>query len=61
MALDGKFDQLKGNVQEKVGEVTDNQNLKEKGEENQISGKVKEATDHARDAVNDKVDEFKNK
>ncbi|ULG74492.1 CsbD family protein [Macrococcus brunensis] len=61
MALDGKFDQLKGNVQEKVGEVTDNQNLKEKGEENQISGKVKEATDYARDAVNDKVDEFKNK
>ena len=61
MALDGKFDQLKGNVQEKVGEATDNQDLKKKGAENQISGKVKEMTDHAKDAVNDKVDEFKNK
>ncbi|TDM13425.1 CsbD family protein [Macrococcus bovicus] len=61
MALDGKFDQLKGNVQEKIGELTDNQDLKEKGVENQVSGKVKETTDHVRDAVNDKVDEFKNK
>lgn len=59
MALDGKFDQLKGNVQEKVGEVTNNEDLKAKGEENQVAGKVKEATDKASDAVNDKIDEFR--
>lgn len=59
MALDGKFDQLKGNVQEKVGEVTNNDDLKAKGEENQVAGKVKEATDKASDAVNDKIDEFR--
>ncbi|TDL95237.1 CsbD family protein [Macrococcus brunensis] len=61
MALDGKFDQLKGNVQEKFGEATDNQDLKDKGAENKISGKVKEVTENAKDAVNNKVDEFKNK
>lgn len=59
MALDGKFDQLKGNVQEKVGEVTNNEDLKAKGEENQIAGKVKETTDKVSDAVNDKIDEFR--
>lgn len=59
MSLDGKFDQLKGNVQKKVGEATNNEDLKVKGEENKLAGKVKETSDKVSNTVNDKIDELR--
>jgi len=59
MSLDGKFDQLKGNVQKKVGEATNNEDLKVKGEENELAGKVKETSDKVSNTVNDKIDELR--
>lgn len=59
MSLDGKFDQLKGNVQQKVGDITNNEDLKAKGEENELAGKFKETSDKVSDAVNEKIDDLR--
>ena len=54
----GGADKAKGRVKKAVGELTDNKDLKREGEIDQVSGKVKDATqkvaDKAREVVHKK-------
>ncbi len=50
---EGKWDQLKGNVKEGAGEVTDDEDLEREGEADQVKGKGKEAWGHVKDAGED--------
>ncbi|UOB20800.1 CsbD family protein [Macrococcus armenti] len=59
MSNEGKFEQLKGNVQETVGNATGNKKLEQEGKESKISGKVKEVSENVQDKVNETVDKFK--
>jgi uncharacterized protein YjbJ (UPF0337 family) len=53
--MSGTSDQIKGRVKEAVGDLTDNQHLKNQGKLDQSTGKVKNAVekviDQAKDAV----------
>ena len=50
MALEGKGDQIKGNIKEGLGEVTDNQSLENEGKADQLKAKAKQAGDDIKDA-----------
>jgi uncharacterized protein YjbJ (UPF0337 family) len=60
MALDdkveGKLDQAKGTVKEKLGERTGDASLEAEGQADQAKGKVKDAWGDAKDAVNKGAD-----
>jgi len=53
--MSGKADELKGRVKEAVGDLTDNQDLKNSGKADQAAGKAKQSAerviDKARDAI----------
>ncbi len=60
---EGKWDEAKGNVKEKVGEVTDDERLEGEGKVDQAKGggkqalgKAKDAGEKAKDAVQDAFD-----
>ena len=57
----GKAEQAKGHVKEAVGELTDDDQLRAEGKADRASGKVKEMAEHAKDAVEDTVDELRAK
>ena len=38
--VEGKFHEMKGKAKEKVGQVTNNPNLKEEGQDEKVAGKV---------------------
>ncbi|NWK85149.1 CsbD family protein [Staphylococcus sp. GSSP0090] len=59
MADESKFEQVKGNVKETVGNVTDNKDLEQEGQEDKASGKAKEITENAKDKANDLIDKLK--
>ena len=59
MTNEGKFEQLKGNVQETLRNATGNRELEQEGKESKISGKVKEVSENVQDKVNEAVDKFK--
>jgi uncharacterized protein YjbJ (UPF0337 family) len=52
---DGKFDELKGRAKEAVGDLTDNDDLKDEGKVDKASGSVKDKVDKAGDKVKDAV------
>lgn len=56
---EGKFDQIKGNVQENVGNFTGNKALENEGKENKALGKVKETVENVSDNIKDKIDDLK--
>ncbi len=56
---DGKIDRAKGKVKEAAGDLTDNDDLKAEGKADQASGKLKEKVEHAKDWVEDKIDDLK--
>lgn len=53
MAIEGKGDQLKGNIKEGLGEVTDNDSLKNEGKADQLGGNIREKVSEAGEAVKD--------
>ena len=59
--MSGKLDGLKGKAKEAVGDVTDDQGLKREGQADQFAGKVKEKLTNAKDTVQDKLDDVKDK
>lgn len=59
--MSGKLDGLKGKAKEAVGDVTDDQGLKREGQADQVAGKVKEKLTNAKDTVQDKLDDVKDK
>jgi uncharacterized protein YjbJ (UPF0337 family) len=59
--IDGKVDQLKGNIKEKVGEATDNERLRDEGVADQAAGEVEEGFGKARRKVGDALHEVAHK
>ncbi|QYH18934.1 CsbD family protein [Corynebacterium aquatimens] len=57
MALEGKGDQLKGDIKEAAGDLTGNDQLKNEGKADQLGGEIKEKLSEAGDAVKDKFNE----
>jgi uncharacterized protein YjbJ (UPF0337 family) len=53
--MSGKGDELKGRVKEAVGDLTDNQDLKDSGKADKAAGKIKQGVEHAVDKVHDAV------
>jgi uncharacterized protein YjbJ (UPF0337 family) len=53
--MSGKADEIKGRVKEAVGDLTDNQDLKNSGKADKAAGKVKQGVEHAVDKVRDGV------
>jgi len=50
--MNGKLDEAKGRVKKAVGEITDNQELKNEGTLDKASGKIKQGIDKVKDALN---------
>lgn len=59
--IDGKVDQLKGNIKEKVGEATDNESLRDEGVADQAAGQVEEGFGKARRKVGDALHDVAHK
>jgi uncharacterized protein YjbJ (UPF0337 family) len=53
--MSGKLDEIKGRVKEAVGDLTDNQKLKDSGKADKAAGKVKQGAEHAVDKIRDTV------
>ena len=56
-----KGEELKGRVKEAAGNLTDNDRLEREGKLDQASAKVKRAAEKAKDAVEDLVDDAKDR
>ncbi len=54
--MEGKFEQAKGWVKDKVGEATGNRDLEAEGEEQNAEGKTQETWGKAKRGVSDTVD-----
>lgn len=59
--MSGKFDEVKGRAKEAAGDLTDNEDLKNKGKADQATGKIKQKVDGAKDWVEDKIDDARDK
>lgn len=55
----GKWDQIKGSVKEKWGDITDDDYKESEGKIDQLSGKVEEKYGYARAEVADFLEQFK--
>jgi uncharacterized protein YjbJ (UPF0337 family) len=51
----GQFDELKGRAKEAVGDLTDDDELKDEGKVDKASGSIKDKVDKASDKVKDAV------
>jgi uncharacterized protein YjbJ (UPF0337 family) len=52
---EGKADEIKGRVKEAVGDLTDNQDLKDSGKADKTAGKVKQGAEDVIDKARDSV------
>lgn len=59
--IDGKVDQLKGNIKEKVGEATNDERLRDEGVADQAAGEVEEGFGKARRKVGDALHDVAHK
>lgn len=56
-----KSDQVKGRVEEAVGALTDDKDLKREGRKDRLTGQAKEKLEHAKDKLEDVIDSTKDK
>lgn len=56
--LEGKWDQLKGNVRENFGELTDDDVEQVKGKRENLIGKLKERYGDTKEQAEKKIDDF---
>ena len=59
--MEGKFDEVKGRVEEAAGDLTDDDDLKREGKTDKAAGKVKQKVEDAKDWVQDKIDDIKDR
>lgn len=52
--MSGNVDEAKGRIKKAVGELTDNDELKDEGTVDKASGKVKDAVDNVKDKLTGK-------
>jgi uncharacterized protein YjbJ (UPF0337 family) len=55
--LEGKAEEVKGDVKQKVGDATDNRSMQAEGVGDKASGEAKQAIGEAKDALNDVDDD----
>jgi uncharacterized protein YjbJ (UPF0337 family) len=58
---ESKFDQLKGNAKETVGNATGDKELEQEGQKDKGQGKAKEAVEKAKDKANETIDKASEK
>jgi uncharacterized protein YjbJ (UPF0337 family) len=51
--LEGKGEELKGDIKSRVGDATDDKSMEAEGYADQASGKAKQAVEDAKDSVRD--------
>jgi uncharacterized protein YjbJ (UPF0337 family) len=51
--MSGKADEIKGRVKEAVGDLTDDQDLKDSGKADKVAGKVKQGAERVVNRVRD--------
>jgi uncharacterized protein YjbJ (UPF0337 family) len=56
--LDGKSESIKGKVEQAAGDLTDNEELRERGAAHEISGKTRETFGRARRKVGEALDDL---
>ena len=59
--MSGKMDDMKGRAKEAVGDLTDDKDLKREGKADQAAGAIKDKVGKAKDWVEDKIDDVKDK
>ena len=59
--MSGKTDDLKGRAKEAIGDLTDDKDLKREGKADRATGAIKDKLGKAKDWVEDKVDDVKDK
>ena len=59
--MSGKSDDIKGRVKEAAGDLTDDKDLQREGKIDQAVGSVKDTASDAKNWVEDKVDDVKDK
>jgi uncharacterized protein YjbJ (UPF0337 family) len=57
----GNWDEAKGTTKERLGEATDDAELKREGQADKAAGKAKQAADDAADKAADGVDKLRDK
>jgi len=58
--VEGKWDQVKGSVREKWGELTDDEVAQIRGNREQLSGKIQERYGKTKEQAEEEIDEFMN-
>lgn len=59
--MSGEADKAEGRIKQAVGDLTDNDDLKNEGKKDEAAGKAKDAVDDAKDKTNDAIDSIKDK
>ena len=59
--LDGKADVLKGRIKQGVGDLTDNDKLRDEGVADEATGEIKEGVGKARRKVGDAIEDVADK
>ena len=59
--MSGKTDDLKGRAKEAAGDLTNDRDLEREGKTDQAAGKAKQKFEGAKDWVDDKIDDVKDK
>ena len=58
--MSGTADKASGRIKQAVGDLTDNDDLRNEGKKDEAAGKMKGAVDDVKDKVNDVIDKIKN-
>ncbi len=59
--MSGEGDKIKGRVKQAVGDLTNDDEMRNDGKADEAAGEVKDKVDDVKDKVNDTVDKLKNK
>jgi uncharacterized protein YjbJ (UPF0337 family) len=59
--VDGKADQLKGKLKEKLGELKDDDQLRDEGKDDQVGGEIEEGLGKGRRKVGEAIKDIGNK
>ena len=59
--MDGTTDDIKGRAKEAVGDLTDDQDLKNEGRSDRAAGKAKGAVEKVKDKAEDLIDDVRDK
>jgi len=57
--LKGNWNQIKGNLKQKWGNLTDDELMYEEGKEDELIGKIQKKTGETKENINDFIDKMK--